>query len=119
MTNCKFCGIEVVSTGDRPRIFCSDRCRKASKRTEQADKILQTDIPVIVTNEHIDETLKAPLKVDDVTKLSKDELYMAIDSYPHDTWKDSKEYAELTRRLKTTPASKLEAQGYYIPNKYR
>jgi hypothetical protein len=59
MTNCKFCGVEVVSTGDRPRIFCSDRCRMASNRTEQANKVLQTDIPVVVVTEHTDETLKS------------------------------------------------------------
>ena len=38
MTECKQCGTEIESTGNRERLFCSDACRMKSKRTEQTSK---------------------------------------------------------------------------------
>ncbi len=49
MAECKNCGKEVHTIGTKPRMFCSDRCRKAFSRQEQTDRIAngqeQTDKP--------------------------------------------------------------------------
>jgi len=45
-----YCGVDVASEGTKPKLYCSDRCRKAykrraeqtdiqSKRTQQTDKV--------------------------------------------------------------------------------
>lgn len=59
---CKNCQIELeASKGKKPRVFCSDKCRKAFERKEtdilEADKIEtdtpkaeETDKPVIISN---------------------------------------------------------------------
>jgi hypothetical protein len=39
MAECKYCGKKVHTIGTKPRIFCSDRCRKAQSRQEQTDRI--------------------------------------------------------------------------------
>ena len=47
-------------------------------------------------------------------------LYEAINGYEADTWKDSNEFKELMRRLKSMNIVKLVEQGYKIPNwKYK
>lgn len=40
---CLNCGIEVVSKGTKPTKYCSDRCRKAYKRTQDKKRTEQTD----------------------------------------------------------------------------
>lgn len=39
MAKCKQCSKEVHTIGTKPRVFCSDRCRKAWSRQEQTDRI--------------------------------------------------------------------------------
>ncbi len=43
------------------------------------------------------------------------ELYLAINSYPQDTWKDSPEFKELMKRLHSKSIEELESEGYSVP----
>ena len=45
-----------------------------------------------------------------------EDLYDAINNYESDTWKDSFEFKELMKILKSTSVEKLKAQGYIIPS---
>lgn len=48
------------------------------------------------------------------------DLYDAINGYEADTWKESNEFKELMRRLKSMNIVALDKQGYKIPNwKYK
>ena len=38
MRECKQCGKGIESTGNRPKVFCSDRCRVAFNRTSQSEQ---------------------------------------------------------------------------------
>lgn len=55
------------------------------------------------------------MKNKDLKEYTAEDLYDAINSYESDSWKDSPEFKELMKRLKTMPIKKLEAQGYIVP----
>ena len=109
---CKNCQIELeISKGDKPRAFCSDKCRKAYNR--QTD-IKQTDITEIKQTDITSDTINRWGK--DVKEMDAETLYAYIDTYEHDTWKDSPEFKELKERLKK-PIVWLKENGYWIPNR--
>lgn len=56
---------------------------------------------------------------EDIKKLSREELYLRIDSLRGDKWIYSEEYKELQRRLDTFSLKRLEEEGYDIPNDMR
>ena len=80
--------------------FCSGTCRKRNERG--------------VTD--VDVTDKKETSVTGLSKLSKDDIYAAINSYPQDTWKDSPEFRELKRRLKSMTVEELYEKEYFIPS---
>lgn len=105
---CKNCGKQFNSKR-KDAVFCSDKCRKEAflKRTDNngTDK-LRTDKVVKSGTDKVEISA-------DIKALSRQDLKLAIDAYPTDTWKDSPEFAELKHRLKTIP---LKKEGYWIPN---
>ena len=127
MNKCKNCGKEIESLGTKPKLYCSDACRKRSKRTEQTDKTAngqeqtdktangqeQTDKPMTATEVNSHRAVNAA----DVTlsQLIVQELYQRINRYKHDTWKQSPEYKELMSRLNTLDLEQLSRDGYWIP----
>lgn len=116
--------------------FCSDRCRKQVER--KSDKLGQNS----KVGQKSDKDVIGTITIDDQAKgltemvghlstlidfnkvvihtMSRSELYLAINSYPADTWKDSSEFKELMHRLKTKTVAELKLEGYYIPSwKYK
>jgi hypothetical protein len=43
--NCLNCGKEIKSKGNRPKLYCSESCRKAHKRTKNKDSAILTQKP--------------------------------------------------------------------------
>jgi uncharacterized protein YccT (UPF0319 family) len=109
---CKNCLIELeISKGDKPRVFCSDKCRKAFNRNitepeKQTDKTKQE-----ANGQKQTDKIETSLK-----DLTAEDLYFKIDCYPNDSWKDSIEYNELIKRLNNKDISVLSKEGYIIPN---
>jgi len=96
MGNCVVCGVESSSE------CCSGKCRaKKSRRTVEHTERTRT------VTAHAAEGVEV---------LTKDQLYLAIKSYPHDTWVNSPEHKELMRRLHTKTEAELLAEGYWIPS---
>lgn len=106
MSKCKNCQIE--SKGDKPRLFCSDKCRVAYNRDliKQPNKVneqKQTNTP---EKKETDNKIK---------EMDAEMLYACIFIYENDDWKDSPEYGELLERLKN-PVDWLRERGYFIPS---
>uniref|UniRef100_A0A6H1ZW19 Uncharacterized protein n=1 Tax=viral metagenome TaxID=1070528 RepID=A0A6H1ZW19_9ZZZZ len=104
---CKNCKKEIGQIeGKKAKFFCGNACRmaynrailKANKSEHPKANISNANTPKI-KSEH----------------LTAQDLYDAISSYPHGTWKDSPEYAELMKRLKTKSEEKLRKEGYWLP----
>ncbi len=87
---CLNCG---ETLGGKKIKYCNHKCRMAHKRRKE-------ELPS-----------KSKLK-----KMTADDLYDAISTYPRDTWKDSIEFKELIKRIKVKPVSSLEKEGYFVPN---
>ena len=101
---CIYCNKEFDSKRATAK-YCSPNCRKLaflSVPKKEEVSVPNLSVPVV--------------SVPSVTKLSKEELYSAIHSYKEDNWYDSPEYKELIRRLNSMSVSKLQEQGYHIPN---
>lgn len=97
MTKCKNCGKALKNPKAK---YCSDKCRMAyNRKPEQSG----------ANNPNKDNPNRT-------AKLSAQDLYDGIDTYPEDTWKDSEEYKELERRIKAKSVKTLEEEGYWIPN---
>ena len=114
--NCLNCNKEL----DNPRAkFCSDKCRMAYKRRTKQPEQQPEQIdpnkpkrPEQITRTKRPEQIKPEQKLKNYTA---QDLYLSIDTYPADTWKDSPEFKELMRRLKTLSVKKLEEQSFSIP----
>ena len=50
-----------------------------------------------------------------LARATANDLYVAINSYPQDTWKDNPEFKELMKRLHSMSVEELEAGGYDVP----
>lgn len=92
--NCLNCDKEI---SDKAK-YCSSKCKMAYRRKT-------------VTN-----SPKITVTPKTVTGMTKDELYSNIDHYQRDTWKDSPEFKELMRRLKSYSLNRLKEEGYSIPS---
>ena len=57
--------------------------------------------------------------MEDIKKISREELYDRLDAFVRGKWINSPEYAELNRRLNTFTIKRLEDEGYDIPNGMR
>ena len=134
MSRCKnLCGKELAG---RRKDFCSDKCRKAysrksdklgrsnpdkSKVGQKSDtnlppsieRIFNAGCEVGITSDIIENARNEP--PDKIGELTAKQLYVAINSYPHDTWKDSPEYKELMKRLHSKTIEELESEGYSVP----
>jgi len=93
--------------------YCSDKCRMAYVRRT----------PEQPEHEHLPEQKVPEQRPEQVVKndavpvgkMTKDELYLAIECYEHDDWIESPEFEELMHRLNTWKYERLEAEGYKIP----
>lgn len=51
---CDYCGIDIEQVGNRPKRFCSDRCRMRSKRTVESEQVLSEQVnpntPVVLSD---------------------------------------------------------------------
>jgi len=127
---CLNCGKEIETKGTKPKKYCSDRCRKAYKRTRQADTNgQQTDkiaangqISVPETHEDVPGLTNSteaipdiPSATPNITKLTRAQLYAKIRAYKADGWVGSPEHKELMLRLRTWPVFCLKANKYFIP----
>lgn len=56
--------------------------------------------------------------ITNIKKLSREELYNAIDSYSDNNWVKSPEFAELKRRLSSFKFTQLRKEGYWVPNQF-
>ena len=97
MTNrCLQCNKEYEAKRSDSR-YCSSNCRKLAFRgTDGTDNSIENG-------------------TDNLSVMSREDLETAIRLYPQDTWKDSPEFAELMRRLKTFTEEKLVTEGYNLP----
>ena len=77
------------------------------------NKVSVPSVPELSVPVAITETPKS--EQPNLSKLTAKELYMGIDSYPHNTWVDSVEYKELIRRLETLSIKQLRDQGFNVP----
>lgn len=121
--NCLNCKEELTN----PRAkYCSDKCRMAYVRAnKEGEQVTRTPEQPTRTEEpeQVPEKTVRPLDLPDgthlspvdVKKLSKDDLYDAIDFYQNDEWVLSPEFVELKRRLNKWDYKKLEEEGYKIP----
>jgi len=57
--------------------------------------------------------------MEDIKKISREELYERLAAFKGGKWIYSPEYEELNRRLNTFPIQRLEEEGYQIPNSMR
>jgi len=57
--------------------------------------------------------------MEDIKKISREELYDRLDALKRGKWIYSPEYEELNRRLNTFTIKRLEDEGYDIPNGMR
>lgn len=101
------CGTELTG---RQKTYCSDKCRKQAER--KSDKPEQKSDIVRVTAE-VGQTRTEDNAT--VATLTASQLYLAIHNYRQDTWKDSAEYKELTRRLHSLTVEQLKTQGFRVP----
>jgi hypothetical protein len=110
--NCLYCNKEFKSKRATAK-YCSPNCRKLAFLSVPEVSVPTLSVPekeaVSVPNERV--SVPKPLSVP-----TAEDLYDAISSYPEDTWKDSPEYEELMKRLRSTPIKVLEERGYYIPS---
>ena len=107
--------------------FCSAYCRVAYSRSVSSSEVSVSKNVEVSVSSSINDTLKTKQEVsvstpeiimDKETTLSKmtaEELYMGINSYPGNTWADSVEYIELIRRLETLSVKQLRDQGFWVP----
>ena len=110
---CKNCQIELkLIKGKEPKVFCSDKCRKAyNRKLVTSDKLTSDIIKQPTSDNYINRWGK------DVRDMNTETLYFYIRFYEHDTWKDSPEFKELEKRLNAKPLKNLKAQNYWIPNR--
>jgi len=104
--------------------YCNGSHRMAYVRQQLAqpaqitrtEKLAQSEQPA-QNNPHIlpEQQPTTPESDKSVSKLTAEELYMGINSYPHDTWAESVEYKELIRRLETLSIKQLRDQGFFVP----
>ena len=128
MAKCLYCDKEFPSKRLDAK-YCSELCRQNWHRKVSAMSIsnqkFETDKSVTdksVTDKSetdkegksvYEQGIEIPVEIQ---KLTRRELKLRIDSYPGNKWKDSLEYAELLRRLKTKSVAELTAEEYWIPN---
>lgn len=94
MNKCVICDKECVAT------CCSGACRaKKSRRTVDAHVTERTVTKSVIN----------------IESLTASQLYLAVNNYRQDTWKDSAEFKELLRRLHGSTVTQLESQGFHVP----
>ena len=143
MNKCKYepCHNEVISTGNRVKEFCSNRCRMKHKRSKpniesehiqtEQPKANKGSTPLEFTSQEV--TLPPILDQPDITKLphgvsrptghrtnttarsTAHALSRAVSGYHGLDWISSPEYAEVIYRLLTLSADELEEQGQSVP----
>ena len=104
---CLNCERIIKQTGNRKRLFCDDKCRKAHNRKVESGHLKADKSKA--------DTPKAD-KQPEFNGYSAQDLYDEIRAYPYDTWKDSPAYLELRKRLDKWSVKRLIEEGYYIPN---
>ncbi len=114
--NCKNCQIELEQSKTKPRVFCSDRCTKAYNRRLENGQITDKVKTDITEQTKTDNTNFINRWGKNVGEMDAGTLYAYIGAYQNDTWKDSPEYRELMKRLKSKPLKALRTEGYWIPS---
>ncbi len=104
---CKQCDTDVESMGTKPKLFCSDACRKRYKRTQQTDTVtnghphrpaIPGDPDYSGVCKFIDGEWVVKPDVVDISSLSDVELQLRLKSYRGASWVGSPEHKEVIKR---------------------
>ena len=125
---CINCGKEIESKGNKPKQYCSDKCRKAHNRSIRTEVDVQsgqnnpirTDInaqnpnPDTLSGQNPEETNKNQVQTDDFDWNQVPEQIRPFPKSP--PWKHSIQYKNRIIHLVNTTIEQLETENYDIPN---